>query len=52
VAIVLFGSLFGVLGIALAMPLFAIGRVVVLRFYVEDWLGDHLDPDQREPAGG
>ncbi len=37
--IVLFGSLFGVLGIALAMPLFAIGRVAVLRFYVEDWLG-------------
>jgi len=42
VAIVLFGSLFGVLGIALAMPLFAIGRVAVLRFYVEDWLGDYL----------
>lgn len=40
VAIVLFGSLFGVLGIALAMPLFAIGRVAVLRLYVEDWLGD------------
>jgi predicted PurR-regulated permease PerM len=42
VAIVLLGSLFGVLGIALAMPLFAIGRVAVLRFYVEDWLGDRL----------
>jgi predicted PurR-regulated permease PerM len=40
VAIVLFGSLFGVLGIALALPLFAIGRIAVLRFYVEDWLGD------------
>lgn len=40
VAIVLFGSLFGVLGIALAMPLFAVGRVAVLRLYVEDWLGD------------
>jgi predicted PurR-regulated permease PerM len=40
VAIVLFGSLFGVLGIALALPLFAVGRVAVLRFYVEDWLGD------------
>ncbi len=38
VAIVLFGSLFGVLGIALALPLFAIGRIAVLRFYVEDWL--------------
>ena len=42
VAIVLFGSLFGVLGIALALPLFAVGRVAVLRFYVEDWLGDDL----------
>lgn len=40
VAIVLFGSLFGVWGIALAMPLFAIGRVAVIRLYVEDWLGD------------
>jgi predicted PurR-regulated permease PerM len=42
VAIVLFGSLFGVMGIALALPLFAIGRIAVLRFYVEDWLGDEL----------
>jgi predicted PurR-regulated permease PerM len=40
VAIVLFGSLFGVLGIALALPLFAVGRIAVLRLYVEDWLGD------------
>lgn len=40
IAIVLFGSLFGVLGIALALPLFAVGRVAVLRLYVEDWLGD------------
>ncbi|SHL02278.1 Predicted PurR-regulated permease PerM [Bradyrhizobium lablabi] len=38
VAIVLFGSLFGVMGIALAVPLFAVGRVAVLRLYVEDWL--------------
>ena len=43
VAIVLFGSLFGVLGIALAVPLFAVGRVAVLRLYVEDWLGDDLN---------
>lgn len=42
VAIVLFGSLFGVMGIALAMPLLAVGRVAVLRFYVEDCLGDDL----------
>jgi predicted PurR-regulated permease PerM len=43
IAIVLFGSLFGVLGIALSMPLLAVGRVAFLRFYVEDWLGDKLD---------
>jgi len=42
VAIVLFGALFGVMGIALAMPLFAVGRVAVLRLYVEDQLGDDL----------
>jgi predicted PurR-regulated permease PerM len=42
VAIVLCGSLFGVMGIALALPLFAVGRVAVLRLYVEDWLGDDL----------
>jgi len=43
IAIVLFGSLFGVLGIAMSMPLLAVGRVAFLRFYVEDWLGDKLD---------
>jgi predicted PurR-regulated permease PerM len=42
VAIVLFGAMFGVMGIALAMPLFAIGRIAVLRLYVEDHLGDDL----------
>jgi predicted PurR-regulated permease PerM len=42
VAIVLLGALFGILGIALAMPLVAIVRVAVLRFYVEDCLGDNL----------
>ena len=44
VAIVLLGSLFGVLGIALAMPLVAIGRVAIIRFYVEDYLGDETRP--------
>jgi predicted PurR-regulated permease PerM len=42
VAIVLLGALFGVMGVALAMPLVAIGRVAVIRFYVEDYLGDNL----------
>lgn len=41
-AIVLLGALFGVMGIALAMPLVAIGRVAIIRFYVEDYLGDDL----------
>lgn len=39
-AIVLLGSLFGVLGIALAMPLVAVGRILILRSYVEDFLGE------------
>ena len=51
VAIVLFGSLFGVLGIALAMPLLAIGRVAVLRLYVEDWLEDDLNVERRTQRG-
>jgi predicted PurR-regulated permease PerM len=40
VAILLLGALFGIMGIALAMPLVAIGRVAMIRFYVEDYLGD------------
>lgn len=40
VAIVMLGALFGILGIAMAMPLVAIGRVAIIRFYVEDYLGD------------
>jgi predicted PurR-regulated permease PerM len=43
VAIVLLGALFGVMGIALAMPLVAIGRIAIIRFYVEDYLGDDLE---------
>jgi predicted PurR-regulated permease PerM len=40
VAIVLLGALFGIMGIALAMPLVAVGRVAIIRFFVEDYLGD------------
>jgi predicted PurR-regulated permease PerM len=43
VALVFLGALFGVMGIALAMPLVAIGRVAIVRFYVEDYLGDGLE---------
>jgi predicted PurR-regulated permease PerM len=43
VAIVLLGALFGVLGVALAMPLVAIGRVAIIRFYVEDYLGGNAE---------
>jgi predicted PurR-regulated permease PerM len=50
-AIVLLGALFGVMGIALAMPLVAIGRVAIIRFYVEDYLGDELGNRAAEPAG-
>src|SRR5215831_5369549 len=48
VAIVLLGALFGAIGIALAMPLVAIGRVAIMRFYVEDYLGD--DPSTHPEA--
>jgi len=44
VAIVLLGALFGVMGIALAVPPVAIGRVAIIRFYVEDYLGDDRKP--------
>lgn len=44
-AIVLFGALFGVMGIALAMPMVAIGRIAIIRFYVEDYLGGKHQAD-------
>jgi predicted PurR-regulated permease PerM len=37
-AIVVFGAMFGAMGIALAAPLLAVSRIAVLRLYVEDWL--------------
>jgi len=43
VAVLLLGALFGVMGIALAMPLVAIARVAIVRFYVEGYLGDDLN---------
>jgi predicted PurR-regulated permease PerM len=39
-AIVIMGAMFGVMGVALAAPLLAVGRIAVLRFYVQDWLKD------------
>lgn len=39
-AIVVFGAMFGVMGVALAAPLLAVGRVAVQRLYVEGWLQD------------
>lgn len=52
VAIVLLGSLFGVIGIALAVPLIAIGRIAILRFYVEDCLGDTSSRKPEPPPAG
>ncbi|WP_349643857.1 AI-2E family transporter [Bradyrhizobium sp. CCBAU 15635] len=49
VAIVLLGAQFGVMGVAVAMPLVAIGRVAIVRFYVEDYLGG--GPKPRSIAG-
>src|SRR5262245_21309723 len=43
-AIVILGALFGALGVALAAPVLAVGRIAVLRFYVEDWLRDRPRP--------
>jgi len=42
-AIVIFGAMFGGLGIALAAPVLGLIRIAVLRFYVEDWLGSRAD---------
>jgi predicted PurR-regulated permease PerM len=39
-AIVLLGAMFGIMGVALAAPLVALGRIGLLRFYVEDCLRD------------
>jgi predicted PurR-regulated permease PerM len=39
-AIVLLGAMFGIMGVALAAPLLALGRIAVLRLYIEDWLHD------------
>jgi predicted PurR-regulated permease PerM len=39
-AIVILGAMFGIMGVALAAPLVAVGRLALMRFYVEDWLGD------------
>jgi predicted PurR-regulated permease PerM len=44
--IVLFGTLFGVFGIALAMPLVAVARIAIVRFYIEDYLGDERHAPQ------
>jgi predicted PurR-regulated permease PerM len=38
--VMLFGALFGALGIALATPLVAALKVAVVRLYIEDRLGD------------
>jgi predicted PurR-regulated permease PerM len=49
VAIVILGALFGVMGIALAMPLVAVARVAIIRFYVEGYLGDETNPISSSP---
>ena len=50
VAVVLLGTLYGVLGIALAMPLVAVGRVAIIRFYVENCLNQDHDLGHRSRA--
>ena len=46
---VLFGSLFGGIGVALATPITAAGLVAIKRFYVEDVLGDVLEDQSSNP---
>jgi predicted PurR-regulated permease PerM len=48
-AIVIFGAMFGAMGVALAAPLLAVGRIAVLRFYVQDWLKDRLGGSPTKP---
>jgi predicted PurR-regulated permease PerM len=48
-AIVVFGAMFGAMGIALAAPLLAVGRIAVLRFYVQDWLKDRRGGGPSKP---
>ena len=43
-AIVILGALFGAMGVALAAPVLAVGRIAIRRFYVEDWLRDRPQP--------
>jgi predicted PurR-regulated permease PerM len=46
-------ALFGALGLALATPLTAVGKVFVQRLYVEDWLGDRdVRGERRRPGPG
>lgn len=45
---VLFGVLFGVLGVIFATPLAAAGMVAVRMLYVEGVLGDEMDADEAE----
>jgi predicted PurR-regulated permease PerM len=42
-AMIVFGTLFGLLGIALATPLVAVIRLLVLRLYVDDALGGAVE---------
>ena len=45
---IVLGLLFGLYGLVLATPLTAIARVFILRFYVEDTLGDEEHAIQRD----
>jgi len=45
------GLLFGVYGLALATPLAAVGRVFILRLYVEDTLGDQTAKGYQTTTG-
>lgn len=47
---VLLGVLFGLFGLALALPLMAIGKVALERFYIEGTLGERADASARRAS--
>ena len=49
-AIVAFGSMFGLFGVVLATPLLLVSIILIQRLYVEDVLGD--SPHDRRGGGG
>lgn len=48
---VLLSTMVGLVGVILAMPIVAVSMVLVRRLYIEDVLGDHDNPEDKEKTG-